>query len=173
MIEENNAIVEGRLTFHFEPLIQATKYDDWSFYRNQFNNAFGGAKAIDLIVIDSHTTWLIEIKDYRAYQRTKPIDIGDEMLGKVRDTLIGLVAAKFNANDQEEKRVAKRALGTNKLRVVLHLEQPQKHSRLFPRAINPVDVIQKLKQKLKSIDAHPIVVDQFSLKPEMKWTVEG
>lgn len=173
-MEQNNVIVEGRLTFCFEPLIQAAKYDDWSFYRNQFNSAFGGTKAVDLIVIDSQTTtWLIEIKDYRAHQRTKPIDIADEMLGKVRDTLVGLVAAKFNANEPEEKRVAKRALGTNKLRVVLHLEQPQKHSRLFPRAINPVDVVQKLKQKLKAIDAHPTVVDQNSLKEDMKWTVQG
>lgn len=171
---QNNSIVEGRLTFYFNPLILATKYDDWSFYRNQFNRAFGGTKAVDLIAVDKKkSTWLIEIKDYRENQRTKPIDIADEVLSKVRDTLAGLVAANFNANDAGEKNVAKCALGTNEIRIVLHLEQPQKHSKLYPRAINPVDVVQKLKQKLRAIDAHPRVVDQYTLSHDMQWTVQG
>ena len=41
----------------------------------------------------------------------------------------------------------------------LHLEQPAKHSRLFPRAINPANVKQQLKQLIKPIDPHPLVTE--------------
>ena len=170
---EGYIITEDRLSFHFPAEVQATKYDDWSFYRNQFNAAFGGTKATDLIAIDGDTTWLVEIKDYRQHRRTKPIDLGDEIAIKMRDTLAGLTAAQCNANDIHEKRFARSALKAKKIRVVLHLEQPQKHSKLFPQAIDPVAVIQKMKQRLKAIDAHPKVVDQHSLKPNMSWTVQG
>lgn len=167
------SLTEDRLTFTFENGVKATKYDDWSFYRNQFNNAFSGTKAADLIVIDDSTTWLVEIKDYRQHVRTKPIDLGDEIAFKIRDTLAGLVSAQCYANEVEEKRLARSALKAKKLRVVLHLEQPQKQSRLFPRAIDPISVLQKLKQKLKPVDAHPMVVDQNTLAPDMNWTVQG
>jgi hypothetical protein len=30
-----------------------------------------------------------------------------------------------------------------------------------------------LKQWLKAVDAHPVVVDKISLKPGMGWVVEG
>lgn len=173
MAEGCNVITEDRLTFRFPDGIQATKYDDWSFYRNQFNGAFGGTKATDLIAIDGSTTWLVEIKDYRQHKRTKPIELGDEVAIKMRDTLAGLTAAQCNANEASEKQFARSALKAKKLRVVLHLEQPQKHSRLFPRAIDPVAVLQKMKQTLKAIDAHPKVVDQNNLTPDMSWTVQG
>lgn len=168
-----NSITEDRLTFAFGAGVLATKYDDWSFYRNQFNNAFGGSKATDLLVVDGSTTWFIEIKDYRLHRRTKPIDLGDEIAIKIRDTLAGLCAAQVNANDAEEKKFARNALKAKQIRVVLHLEQPLKHSKLFPRAIDPVAVVQKLKQKLKAVDAHPLVVDKDKLTPLMNWKVQG
>lgn len=173
MSEGRNIITEDKLSFSFPAEIKATKYDDWSFYRNQFNAAFGGTKATDLIAINGDTTWLVEIKDYRVHKRTKPIDLGDEIAIKIRDTLAGLTAAQCNANDKSEKQFARSALKAKKLRIALHLEQPQKHSRLFPRAIDPVAVQQKMKQKLKAIDAHPRVVDKHSLTSDMNWTVQG
>lgn len=167
-----NILAEGSLNFEFPDHIDATKYDEWSFYRNQMNSAFGGSKAIDLIGIEKKSTmWLIEIKDYRRNQRTKPIDIADEIAAKARDTLVGLIAALLNANSTDEQSFAKRALKTKKIRIVLHLEQPLKHSRLFPIAINPINVQQKMKQQLKTIDAHPVVVDHQSLRPDMGWRV--
>jgi hypothetical protein len=70
---------EGRLTFTFPDPLEAAQYDSWAFYRNQFNSAFGGTKAIDFICIDNDKTWLIEVKDYRANRRTKAIDLADEV----------------------------------------------------------------------------------------------
>lgn len=167
-------INEGRLRFLFPDNTVATKYDDWSFYRNQFNSAFGGTKAIDIVHVDSLQTWLIEIKDYRVDRRTKAIEIGDEIALKVRDTLAGLAAAKCMANDNDEKKAASKALEKNRIRVLLHIEQPLKHSKLFPKVFDPSKILQKLKHLLKAVDAHPRVVDQHTLDNwhDMNWTVK-
>ncbi len=164
-------LLEGRLQFTFGAASLVTKYDDWSFFRNQFQNICGGAKAVDMLCLSGKTCWLIEIKDYRQHPRTKPQDIGDEMAIKVRDTLAGLFAACCNAHNQDEKAFAQQALRSTRIKVVLHLEQPQKHSRLFPRAIDPAAVLQSLKRQLKAIDAHPAVVNKNSLSGKMDWQV--
>jgi len=164
---------EGRLTFSFPAPLRADQYDSWSFYRNQFNGAFGGTKAVDFICVDADNTWLIEVKDYRGHTRTKLIDMADEVALKVRDSLAGLAAAACNANDADERALARRAIKKRRLRVVLHLEQPRTASKLFPRPVDPSNLVIKLKQTLKAVDPHPVVVDQGSLKPEMSWTVAG
>jgi len=168
-----NEIVEGGLTFSFPQRLRAEKYDDWSFYRNQLTNAFGGAKAVDILCLDSDCGWLIEIKNYRQHRRSKLVDLDLEVAKKVRDTLAGLVAASCNANDRDERRFATEFLAKRALHVVLHLEQPKNPSRLFPRRVNLVNLTIKLKRSLKAIDAHPKVVDKDTLKPSMAWTVEG
>ena len=195
---QNRNLDEDKLKFTFTENCQASKYDEWSFYKNQFqsigcnkeiikefikshqNNEHnkqlekvcGGSKAIDIICISKKILWLIEVKDYRVNRRTKPIDIGDEIAIKVRDTLAGLVAAKNNANNQDEKQFAILVLrNSTSIRIVLHLEQPTKHSKLFPRVINPANIKMKLKKRLKAIDPHPLVIDKNSLKPDMCWTV--
>ncbi|MFO1416251.1 MAG: hypothetical protein U1F28_03705 [Acinetobacter sp.] len=110
-----NKIIEGQLTFSFtEP--NATKYDEWSFYRNQFNAVCGGTKAVDLLYLEQQNFWLIEIKDYRQHTRTKTIDLADEIALKVRDTLAGLVAAQVNANEQIERDFAE-GMGKDLIRV--------------------------------------------------------
>lgn len=164
-------IQEGQLTFTFPRGSMSSKYDEWAHYRNQFNSAFGGTKAVDIVYVDGHISWLIELKDYRQYNRTKTIDIADEVAAKVRDTLVGLVSARLNATDLDEQRMATRLLRSTAIRVVLHLEQPQKKTRLRPTAIDPAAVLLKLKGLVRSIDAHPYVVDQHTLKPNMSWSV--
>ncbi|WP_341580962.1 hypothetical protein [Marinobacter metalliresistant] len=168
-----SVLMEGRLTFTFQPSAEASQYDDWAFYRNQFNSAFGSTKAVDFICVDNDRTWLIEVKDYRANRRTKTIDLGEELAFKVRDTLAGLAAAKVNANDQSERSFARKALKRNRLSIVLHLEQPDKPSKLFPQAVDKSKLLMKLKQTLKAVDPHPRIVDQNSLRPEMQWQVTG
>lgn len=166
-----NPINEGQLTFTFPQGAMSTKYDDWSFYRNQFNNAFDGAKAVDIIYLENNICWLIEIKDYRAKARVKSMELSHEVAYKVRDAMSGIFAASCNANDATEKTFACDALTKEKLRVVLHLEQPAQHSKLFPRLIEPANIKLKLKQLLKGIDAHPVVVDKNSLRQDMRWQV--
>jgi hypothetical protein len=153
-------ITVDTLQFHFPdewPVV--TCFDTWSFYRNQFQR-LQGIKAVDLIALDiRHCMWLIEVKDYRHHARTKAIELADEIAFKVVHSLAALLPAQANANDENERQMAKRCLSAHQLRVVLHLEQPIKHSKLFPRAIDPANLKQQLKQGLKAIDPHPLVLE--------------
>lgn len=166
---------EGALTFLFPEGGYASKYDDWSHYRSQFQSICGGSKAVDIVYLERGTAWLIEVKDYRLHRRTKAIDLADEIAVKVRDTLAGLVSARFQANDADEQTCADRLLRARRLRVVCHLEQPAKHSKLRPRAIEPDKLQLKLRLLLKSIDPHPAVVDKNRSFPQqvMNWSVSG
>lgn len=168
-----NPIQEDRLVFSFPAGAMSSKYDAWSHYRNQFNSAFGGTKAVDMVYAAQDTAWLIEVKDYRVNPRTKAIDLAEEVTLKVRDTLVGLVSAHLHANDADEKRVANALLRKRRMRVVLHLETPRSLSRLQPKPIESTTVLQKLKQLIRSVDPHPCVVDQNSIAPDMNWTVQG
>lgn len=164
-------LTEGRLTFHFPANADVSKYDDWSFYRNQFNHCFGGTKAIDFVYVDTSTLWLIEVKDYRAHTRIKMQDLGDEIAQKVRDTMAGLLAAQANANDAQEMAWAQKAVSRNRIHVVLHLEQPARHSRAFPQVVNPANLQLKLKQLLRPVDSHPRVVNQHTMPATLRWSV--
>lgn len=166
-------ITEGRLSFTFSAGCSASKYDDWSFYRKQFQKVCGSEKAVDIICIENGEIWLIEVKDYRQPNTQKVINLPNSLAKKVRDTLAGLVAAQCNANDRTEKQFARSALRTSRINLVFHIEQPQKTSRLFPKAVDPADILQKLKGLLKAIDPHPKVVDQHTLRPQMPWAVAG
>lgn len=165
--------VVDRLTFEFPKEWKVSCYDSWSFYRNQFIRMWKGIKALDLLAVDpsTKTVWLIEVKDYRSHQRTKPSDLGEEFAHKVFDTLAAFLPAKLHANDDNEQRMALEVCRASKLRVVLHLEQPGKRTRLRPQAINPVDLTQKIRQLLKPIDPHPLVLEMKS--KGYPWTVYG
>lgn len=151
---------EGNLSFRFDSVEFAEKYDDWRHYRNVFNSACGSSKAVDFVVSKGGTLWLIEVKDYRNHKRTKPSDLPDEVMLKVRDTMAGLVSAAFVGVDGDEKKTSRSALKKSRLKFVLHLEQRSKPSRLFPKSANPADILMKLRQRLRFADCHPTVVDR-------------
>ncbi len=126
-------ITEGVLAFDFLATWRATKYDKWAFYINHFQTVCGSAKAVDIVALAPNgCLWLIEIKDYRAGPRQKAIELVEEIALKVRDTLAGLAAARLRANNTNEADAARRASRCNDIKVVLHLEQPAKPSRLHP-----------------------------------------
>ncbi|PMS10064.1 hypothetical protein FNF07_08975 [Trinickia caryophylli] len=171
----NSRLSEGALIFLFPDDGLASKYDHWSHYRNGFQAACGGHhKAVDIVYAqaDERIAWLIEVKDYRVHARTKAIDLAEEIAVKVRDTLAGLVATGCQANDQNEKDCARALLRAAKIRVVCHLEQPTKHSRLRPRVIEPDKLAIKLRTLIKAIDPRALVVDRHSLHASMTWRVE-
>jgi hypothetical protein len=150
-------LIEGNLSFIFEDVDFAEKYDDWKHYRNQYSPACGGSKAVDFIVSKHDEIWLIEVKDFRHHKRTKAIDLADEIALKVRDTMAGIVSAKFLANDHGESETSRSALYCTKLRVAFHLEQPRQPSRLNPRSVDPANIKMKLRQILRFADPHLIV----------------
>ncbi|MGE0375532.1 MAG: hypothetical protein AB7Q45_08975, partial [Planctomycetaceae bacterium] len=80
-------IDEGKLRFTFPDDWEASKFDEWSFYQNQFQSVCGGAKAIDVLAIEpKECFWKIEAKDYRQHPRTKVLDLAEEIATKVRDS---------------------------------------------------------------------------------------
>ena len=159
------------LVFKFPASWKVSKYDDWSFYRNQFSKMWNGIKAVDLIAIEHDVAWLIEVKDYRTSRRTKVQALPDEVAQKAFSTLAAMLPAKMNASVSEENDFASDVVKANQLRIVLHLEQPRKHSKLFPRAINPANVQLKLRTLIKPIDPHPMVVESVDMQG-LEWTVE-
>ncbi|MYH15284.1 MAG: hypothetical protein F4149_08925 [Gammaproteobacteria bacterium] len=168
-----NTIVEGALTFRFPKGCQASKYDDWAFYRNQFQSVAKGCKAVDIVCITADACWLLEIKDYRQDNRTKAIDIAQQLATKVRDTLAGLASAAKNANSTEERQFAHQAVASSRRwRVALHLEQPATPRRLWPTPIDQSNMLKKLRTKsLKAVDAHPVIYDRNTLPSKVPWTV--
>ena len=166
-------IEEGDLRFSFPDDCEAGKYDDWAFYRNQFQSVAGGSKAVDIVCVADAAAWLIEVKDYRQHKRMKQSDLDVELADKVRDTLAGLAAASANANCQEERALARRALAKRRWRVVLYLEQPQVRSRLRPRPVDVASVLAKVcSRKLKAVDPLLMVLDRGAPHPDIPWTVQ-
>lgn len=168
--------VDG-LTFNFAAGWLTAKCDDWGFYQHQFGRLKGGLKSVDLLALSptgsggKSTLWMIEVKDYRRHRRTKPISLDEEMAGKVAGTLALLLPAKLGATSADETRMAGKALNAKEIRVVLHIEQPSVTLAFAPkdRPINPVNVQMALRRRVKSIDAHPEVLDSFSTR--VPWTV--
>lgn len=166
------SLTEGNLTFGFSAGWEVAKLDDWSFYRKQFQRISKGTKAVDILAVEPGETcaWYIEIKDYRRHVRGKTEDVADETARKVRDSLALLAAASVNANDQDEKLQARRALRAPKIRVVLHLEQPAKPSKLFPRKIDLANAQQKLRQLVRAVDPHALA-RETGVMAGCGWTV--
>ncbi|MEO5338329.1 MAG: hypothetical protein H7841_15775, partial [Magnetospirillum sp. WYHS-4] len=69
-----------------------------------------------------------------------------------------------------EQQLAGRMLRARALRVVFHLEQPRKHSKLFPRVADPANIQQKLRSMLKPVDARPRVVETAHMQ-DLPWQV--
>lgn len=166
---------EGCLKFQFEEASIPWKYDDSSFYRNQFQSFAGGAKGVDFLCHTRNTLWLIEVKDYRAHERQKSQDLSEEVAEKVRDTLAGLAALRVNGNgnDPNERKWATAALKKKRLRVVLHLELPKlkRVSKLYPDIKLHRDFQEHLKAVVRAVDPHPKVVCMAEGLQYCPWTV--
>jgi hypothetical protein len=168
-------ITEGSLTFTFDPSWSVLKYDQTTFYQKHFQAFAGGSKAVDIIAWRAPELWLIEVKDYRVNPRIKTSDIFDEVALKVQGTLAGLVAAAAtrSSGDTTTQTFARLVLKNyQQLRVALHLEQPQKPSKLFPLVVDPKNARDKMRQKMRPIDPHPIVGDCNSFNQRSQWHVQ-
>lgn len=151
-------ITEGQLTFEFDKSLSVLKYDESSYYQNQFQNkCHTGNKAVDIIVCDKKELWLIEIKDFRMDDRNPDkMPFANELSKKVRDSLAGIFGAKFYVHtDNNEKDLFNAMNACQKIYFVLHIEQP-KQKMIYDIA----DIKQKLKNLLKAINPKIIIVNK-------------
>ena len=156
-----------RLVFSFPRGWLASKYDDWSFYRNQFSSQGGGIKAIDLLALSPNgDAYLIEVKDYRHPDAVRPSELPQAIADKVLMTLAALLPAKLRASDAGERESADKILQCKKLRVIAHVEQPRAHRPL----VDPADLRMKLRQLLRAVDPHVKVVSTSHMS-SLGWTV--
>ena len=169
-------ITEKRLTFAFPEDYHVTKYDEWEHYKifqnscnlrnkidtnekgkngiNQSVDDDNGSSGVDIIALHESTLWLIEIKDYYRLGLEPNAQSIDEKLSdlpyliarKIRDSLAGLVSAKFKAEKQEQKDFSRLALNCNEIKIVLHIEMPSIRSKLYPSSS---DLANLLKDKFK------------------------
>ena len=174
-------------TFDFPDGWLVTKYDDTAYYNNQFKGKARKSrglkkemKALDLIVLNptDGMLYLIESKDYRTYRRKKEESPADEYIHKVIDTLTGILPTALcsmrdvhgrHADCQEE--ILHRQLHeAQKMRLVFQFEQPQEHSKLFPRAYDPADMQNIIRRELGMIDPHALVIDANTQR-KVPWAV--
>ena len=163
-------IIEGALKFEFPATYQAAKYDDWAHYRNQFQNKCSQYnKAVDILAFEENQNccWLCEVKDFRIIGRNPDkLPLEQEIAQKVRDTLAGIVSAKFCANNINEKDFAAALLTCRNIRVVIHIEQPQGQNQIYDLS----DLKDKLNKLLKAIDPH-VLVTTLKNHAKVSWTV--
>jgi len=148
------------LCFEFPDNWIVAKFDEWVFYRRHFSKMGDHIAAVDIVAMDpERTLYLIEAKDYRRHKREDPKPIQDILVSKMTGTLSALLPASLNATNSEERDKAKEFVLPKKIRVVFHLEQPEKRSRLFPWSYDKANLVDILKKRVKPIDAHPWVRD--------------
>lgn len=169
------------LVFHFQPQIDARKYDESGHYVAVLRQQ--GKKAVDAVAIEvgacPKTRWLIEAKDFRKLSG-EPKDanlsgLAQSVRQKVVDTCEGLRDASKHAGDPDEREFAGRAVQPGNTRIVLHLEPyagtERRYTKLFPRNF-AAGVLQKLRQLAKDIDPKAVVLNiENTRRAAVPWSV--
>lgn len=133
---------------------------------------------MDFLAFDpvSKTLWLIEVKDYRIFPRTKQGELADEVAHKTRDVLALLLSGAIrdeglsSPKKVQVKEFWSSAYRATNLRVILHCELPRQTSKLFPGVKDSANLQSKLSQKLHCIDPHAQVTSKGSTR-HIPWTV--
>lgn len=169
------AHTEGNLLFSFPDDWTVIKFDSSRFYLKQWQSFASGCKGVDFIACGPDCdVWFIEVKDYRQASRTKPSDLFEEVAQKVRDSLAALKVLAYRMTDSEEVALARKVLkGSRRFRIVLHLEQPAKPSKIFQQVIDPKTAQHKIRQKLRVIDPHCLVGDKSYMNHKVGWQVSA
>jgi hypothetical protein len=156
------------LDFHFPDGWLASKYDEWSFYRNHFVKIDNGIKAVDALAVSTgNDVFLIEVKDYRHPETTKPSELPRALADKVLHTLAAMLPARLNANDPKEQQLAAAILACHTFSVVLHIEQSATRKQIVDLA----DLKQKIRPLLKAIDRRFKIVSMSNMQG-LAWTVK-
>ncbi len=165
-------IVEGRLTFTFPKTWQAIKYDETSFYKKHVQK-LGASRCVDIVAFEAGADdqlWLLEVKDYRRRQRNKTEDLFLEIARKVRDTLANLYLAQRH-EEADCHAFAQLANRKQTIRVVLHLEQTSKPSKLYPPVVSRTNAQIKLRQMVRVADPHALFCEIAKMPVQCQWTV--
>lgn len=163
---------EGSLNFDFPDDCIVLKYDDCNFHTRHWCSFAGGSKGVDFVVFAQGCIWLVEVKDYRINRRLKATNLFDEVAFKVRDSLAGLHVLSLREYDNDDREKAANVVkNSESIRVVLHIEQPQQHSKLFPQIIDWKTAKDCLKRKIRTVDPRCLVGNSAHLNTRVIWSV--
>jgi hypothetical protein len=153
------------LQFHFEPNIDASKYDKTRHYQNVVMPR-GAMRAVDCTAVrhgqSPQRAWMIEVKDFRNLhgppKDATPTAMIEDFRKKIADSRQGLQDASQNAEDDMERSHALRFLSAVECQVVLHLEPYQgPHTKLLPDPT--ANILQKLRKLRPAGDPTPLVLN--------------
>lgn len=140
---------EKSITFYFSPKYKVLKYDQSDFYRNTIIK-IQHTEAVDYILKDNNKLIFIEISDYRNQTPPKHHELVDEVIQKVKDSIIGLYSARIN---QEQGLVEYYDILFNntieEFSVVFLLEEDS--TRLHNSANKRINMAMRLESKLREI----------------------
>lgn len=152
---------EGRIQFGFPDDWLVCRPEKCSYYTKHFQR-LAGSKEMDFILFepDEKRLWLLEVKDYTTNKRSKQGDLFDEIAIKSRDSMALLLAGavKDDVSNHGIGQFMATCLIPRSIRVILHLEQPSKPSKLFPGVKFKADASQMLRMKVGCLDSHATVV---------------
>lgn len=159
------------LVFEFQDGWNASKCDDWVFYKQKFERMGNGIKCLDILAISPEkVAYLIEAKDYRIHNRTKPSDIIDEVCAKLLCTLAMLLPAKLNAAEPSERHLCEQVLDAKEILIVLHIELPPPRSRLDVIKKDPSLIRMKMRERFSPIGRYAKVASMEQMSG-LNWTV--
>lgn len=114
------------------------------------------------------------MKDYTTDPRLKKQCVFEEVAEKIRDSLALLIAGSIR--DDPSNGGVRSFMDIcsipKDIKIVLHLEQPLKPSKLFPGVKIKADSTQMLRSKVKAIDPHARVTSTplSGMKWKTQWT---
>jgi hypothetical protein len=162
---------EDRIRFEFPDGWKVLRPEKASYYKRHFQTFAGGCKEMDFILFEpvNRVLWLLEVKDYTINRRVKPQCVFEEIVEKVRDSLALLLAG--SVRDDPSNGGVRSFMDVcaipNDIKIVLHLEQPSKPSKMFPGVKIAADATQKLRAKVRAIDPRARVSSTSST--DMQW----
>lgn len=165
------AYPEDRIRLEFPDGWKVLRPAKGAYYKRHFQTFAGGCKEMDFILFEpvSRVLWLLEVKDYKTNRRVKPQCVFEEIAEKVRDSLALLLASSVRDDPSicGVRSFMDVCAIPNEIKVVLHLEQPSKPSKMFPGVKIDADATQKLRAKVRAVDPRARVSSTSST--DMEW----
>jgi len=144
---------EGNLKFDFPTFFNVIKFDDSIYYRNHFEKIQQGIKAIDILAINNHENYMIEVKDY-THPDTKPLNqtqLIESIIKKFIFSLSAIYPMSYISTVDEEQKIAKNFLENKILFLIFHIEIPPPRRNLRQSNYNLSNLQLTLRRKLFSI----------------------
>ncbi len=157
-----NTHSEGTITYTFPEHFISFRPEDSTFYSKHWQSfakpkGGEGNAEIDFIAFDPRgkRLWLVETKDYRQHDRSKPSSIGEEFARKCRDTLslLGALQVSIQVATDGDLEHRFRFSEMRDVTCVLHLEQRRGRHNEY-RIISSQTLKDTAKRSLRALDPH-------------------